>query len=332
MENNEIVKEYMLEEIIVKSVQIPFVKVDRTKFLAEIFASKYSNLDELIEKGPVGYGLSKEELDEISKKLILKRTSQSSIASFASGIPGGLAMAATIPADVLQFFGMSLKLAQEISYLYGAKDLWSNGEVDEEKIKNQLILYSGVMFGVSGAVAGVRVLSTQVAKTTAVKLPQKALTKTFWYPILKKIANQIGIKTTKTTVANGISKVVPIVGGIVSGSLNFAFMMPMATRLKDTLEKTCFDYSEEEFEQDIDRIINVTEETDENEDKHNKIATKLSDGFKSTKKSISNITSEIKFKEKVDPYEEIKKNKELLDLGIITLEEFNKKKKELLDL
>ena len=35
---------------------------------------------------------------------------------------------------------------------------------------------------------------------------------------------------------------------------------------------------------------------------------------------------------KVDPYEEIKKLKTLLDEGIITEEEFNKKKKELLGL
>ena len=33
-------------------------------------------------------------------------------------IPGGIAMAATIPADTLQFFGVALRLAQEISYIY----------------------------------------------------------------------------------------------------------------------------------------------------------------------------------------------------------------------
>ena len=95
------------------------------------------------------------------------------------GIPGGLAMAATIPADILQFYGMTLKLAQELTYLYGAQDLWKDGKVDEEMVRNQLILYCGVMFGVSGAAAGVRLLSTQVAKVALKKLPQKALTKTF---------------------------------------------------------------------------------------------------------------------------------------------------------
>ena len=187
----------MRGEIICKAIQIQGVKVDRNKFLAEIFSSKVDLIENIINNGPIGVGITREEINNIANRLIMKRTSQSSIASFAAGIPGGLAMAATIPADILQFFGMSLRLAQELSYLYGADDLWENGKIDDEKVKNQLILYCGVMFGVSGAVSGVRVLSTQVAKTALKKIPQKALTKTFWYPMIKKICSFVGYTLTK---------------------------------------------------------------------------------------------------------------------------------------
>ena len=187
--------------------------------------------------GPIEANVPRERLSYLANKLIIKRTSQSSIASFAAGIPGGLAMAATIPADILQFFGMALRLAQELSYLYGAQDLWKDGEIDDDKVRSQLIMYCGVMFGVSGAVSGVRVLSAQIAKTTMRKLPQKALTKTFWYPIVKQIGKAIGIRVTKTTVAKGVSKAIPIVGGVISGSLNFASMMPMAKRLYAAFDK-----------------------------------------------------------------------------------------------
>ena len=64
---------------------------------------------------------------------------------------------------------MALRLAQELSYLYGAQDLWKDGEIDDDKVRSQLIMYCGVMFGVSGAVSGVRVLSAQIAKTTMKK-------------------------------------------------------------------------------------------------------------------------------------------------------------------
>lgn len=44
------------------------------------------------------------------------------------------------------------------------------------------------------------------------------------------------------------------------------------------------------------------------------------------------IESEETIKEKNNPYEELKKLKELLDMGIINEEEFESKKKELLNL
>ena len=249
-------KQLVLEDIITKTIQIPGVKVNRKQFLAEQFASKANNLEEILDKGPIEAGIKREDIKLLSKKLILTRTSQSSIASFVAGIPGGLAMEATIPADTLQFFGMTLRLAQELSYLYGAQDLWKDGTIDDEKVKNQLILYCGVMFGVSGAVSGVRVLSTQLSKTALKKIPQKALTKTFWYPILKKIASFIGVSLTKKTFAQGVSKAVPVIGGVISGGINFASMMPMANKLNDTLEKATFDYSDEEFNKDIEIIMN----------------------------------------------------------------------------
>ena len=319
-DNKEIASDIMLEEIISKAIQIPGVKVDRNKFLAEGFSSKVDLLENIINNGPVEAGITREEISNIANKLIMKRTSQSSIASFAAGIPGGLAMAATIPADILQFFGMSLRLAQELSYLYGADDLWKNGQVDDEKVKNQLILYCGVMFGVSGAVSGVRVLSTQVAKTALKKIPQKALTKTFWYPMIKKICSFVGYTLTKKTLASGVSKAIPVIGGVISGTINFASMMPMARKLNITLDKAIFDYSEEEFDKDIEK---------------QSFKEKFAEGFNKTKDSVSNLFSKFgnnKDKIKTDPIEEIKKYKELLDSGIINQEEFDKKKKELLNL
>lgn len=332
-DNKEITSDIMLEEIICKAIQIPGVKVDRNKFLAEIFSSKVDLLENIVNNGPIGAGITREEINNIANRLIMKRTSQSSIASFAAGIPGGLAMAATIPADILQFFGMSLRLAQELSYLYGADDLWENGKIDDEKVKNQLILYCGVMFGVSGAVSGVRVLSTQVAKTALKKIPQKALTKTFWYPIIKKICSFVGYTLTKKTLASGVSKAIPVIGGVISGTINFASMMPMARKLNDTLDNATFDYSEEEFNRDIELLSNETGKVSE-EDKQS-FKEKFVVGFNKTKNSVSNLFSKLgdnKDKSEIDPIEEIKKYKELLDSGIINQEEFNKKKKDLLNL
>lgn len=343
MENTKSTKQLSnnisLEDIITTSIKIPGVKVNRDKFLAEQFAGTGTNVQDIINLGPIEAGIAREDISNTANKLIIKRTSQSSVASFVAGIPGGLAMAATIPADVMQFFGMALRLAQELSYLYGGGDLWVDGQIDDEKVKSQLIMYCGVMFGVSGAVSGVRVLSTQIAKTTLKKLPQKALTKTFWYPMIKQIGKALSIKVTKATVAQGVSKAIPVIGGVISGGLNFASMMPMAKRLSTALDKAAFDYNEDEYEADLDIIdkmasgeVIVKDESDKKEE----IKQKLSETINDAKKGVSNIIGKFGQKnnsaQKSDPIEDIKKFKELLDIGVITQEEFDKKKKELLNL
>lgn len=124
-----------LETIISNAVKIPGVKVNRSKFLAEVFANEGVNLQTIIDIGPVSAGISQERIEKVATKLIFLRTSQSSAASFVAGIPGGFAMAATIPADVAQFFGMALRLAQELSYLYGASDLWDGEQLDDERVQ-----------------------------------------------------------------------------------------------------------------------------------------------------------------------------------------------------
>ncbi len=336
---NDVAKDFALESVIVSAVQIPGVKVNRRQFLAEAFAKEAYSIDQIVETDAIQVGVPQEQLLRIANKLILTRTSQSSIASFVSGIPGGLAMAATIPADILQFFGMSLRLAQELAYLYGAKDLWENGSIDDERVKNQLILYCGVMFGASGAVSGVRVLTTQIAKTTLKKLPQKALTKTFWYPIIKQIGKAVGLKVTKQTVAKGVSKAVPVLGGIISGGLNFASMMPMANRLLAALDESCFSYTEEEFEADLEIIDSVdadAEIVDEPSEMVTAAKEKLTQGVESVKSGFTGLLNKKPFQRKAaaetseDVFTAVEKLSNLKDMGAITQEEFDAKKAELL--
>ena len=338
-----------LETIITNAVKLPGVKVNRSKFLAEIFANEGIDLQTIIDMGPVSAGVSQEHIEKLATKLIFIRTSQSSAASFVAGIPGGVAMAATIPADVAQFFGMALRLAQELSYLYGASDLWTEDQLDDERVRNQLILYCGVMFGVSGAVSGVRVLSTQIAKTTLKKLPQKALTKTFWYPIIKQIGKAIGVKVTKTTVAQGISKAVPIVGGVISGSLNYVSMMPMANRLNAALDKACFDYSEQEMAADIEAIEHIGVDASENTrpGKFSKFASTakggLQEGLKRASSGATSLLNKLKSEQPAkeadstlisydEKIEALRKLKQLVDEGILSQDEFDAKKREILEL
>ena len=84
--------------------------------------------------------------------------------------------------------------------------------------------------------------------------------------MIKKICSFVGYTLTKKTLASGVSKAIPVIGGVISGTINFASMMPMARKLNDTLDNATFDYSEEEFNRDIELLSNETGKVSE-EDK-----------------------------------------------------------------
>ena len=209
-----------------------------------------------------------------------------------AGIPGGFAMAATIPADTLQFYAFALRMAQEIAYLYGEKDLFENGGLESERATNQLLLYCGVMLGASGAAQAVRLVSASLAKQALKKLPQMALTKTFYYPIVKSVAKALGARMTKGIFAKGVSKAVPLIGGVVSGGITMATMRPMGMRLVDTLDEAHFAYTQAEYDADMKIVMAECAEVEQEE------------------KTVS------------PALKEIQKAKEMLDAGIITDAEF----------
>ena len=73
----------------------------------------------------------------------------------------------------------SLKLAQELGYIYGFDDLWASRNELSEDAKNTLLLYLGVMLGVNGAGALLRSGGVTVAKQVIKVVNKKALTKLF---------------------------------------------------------------------------------------------------------------------------------------------------------
>ena len=301
-----------LVNIISTAIQLPGVKVSREEFLRNQFKDATpEQLSNILEYGPVEANCDRIDLQKKSAKLISERTLMSTGASFATGLPGGLAMAATIPADMLQFYGVALRMAQEIAYLYGEGDLWSHGMVDKERITNQLILYCGVMLGSAGAAQTVRVLSSALAKQALKKIPQKALTKTFYYPIVKSIAKAFGAKMTKNVFAKGVSKAIPIIGGGISGGITFATMRPMGTRLAETMDQAHFAYTQDTFEADWHDIVEVYEEET------------IETGTKDTPNENKQSSSD-------DLLNKIQQAKQMLDSGIISEAEFAEIKAKLI--
>ena len=273
-----------------------------------VFQKKNQELKEnILALGPIEAGIDREELMKLARSLVVNRTMKSTAMSFAVGLPGGLALVATILADTIQYFGMALILTQEIAYLYGEDDLWSEGNLKEEKVMNTLIIYCGVMFGAGGAAATLRVLASQLGKQALNKIPQMALTKTFYYPLVKSIVKFFGGRMTREIFGKGVAKAVPILGGIVSGGITFATLRPQGFRLVNILDEAKFSYSKEKMEADLMEFKRTVD---------------LQEKSGNTPVGVSTVISIA---------DEIKKSKELLDQGILTEDEFNEIKKKLIE-
>ena len=234
----EAIENYELGEnplitLIEKAVALPGVRVKRTPFLMET----YHLTGTVIEDENAFSEISLEQMDKAASSIIAKNVTASSSTAFVLGLPGGVAMAASIPADIMQNFAFSLRLAQQLAYVYGFDDLFENDEMSEET-RNTLIAFLGIMFVVTGSGTVLRAIAPNVGKYAARQALQKPLTKTVWYPMLKKISNIVVSKAiTKSSVAGFASKAIPIVGGVASAGINVTTMIPMANRLKNELRK-----------------------------------------------------------------------------------------------
>ena len=323
-----------LAGIISAALKIPGVRVDRDAFLKEQFKEKDAvALKSILEFGPVAAGCDRDVLRKKAERDVLGTTLFSAGASFLAGLPGGLAMAAAVPADILQFYAAALKLAQEIAYLYGEEDLWKDGLPGEDRAADQLILYCGVMLEAAGAEQSVRLMASSWSKQAARKLPQKALTKTFYYPIVRSILKFFGVKLAKDTFARSASKAVPVLGGIVSGGVTFASLRPMGIRLMKTFDKAHFSYSDIDIRNDIRDIEEETariEAEEAGEDPESGTAGETGETVCAIEKEDSGAKRETGALPETAPaagrpsldLDSIRKAKQLLDDGIIDEEEF----------
>lgn len=159
--------------------------------------------------------------------------------------------------------------------------------------------------------------------------------------MVKQIGKLIGVKVTKSTVAKGISKAIPVVGGVISGSLNFASMLPMAKRLAASLDKANFDYTEAEVLQDYEELEEMSKEPSPANAEKNSVKDRAVKGVKHFGEGISGIFTKGKKTDKdaaiptptqpeEDAFAKLEKLAKLKDLRAITLEEFDTKKAKLL--
>lgn len=231
-------EEAWVYKILSRATKLKGVTIDRGMFLRTELAKKCPAdvVDVAVTTNPQEAGISLEVIDELADAAISIETRKVAGLSILAGIPGGLALIGTIPADIAQYFAHSLRIEQKLAYLYGWESFLNDEDEVDDETMTRLILFLGVMMQVGGANVSLTKFATTTAKVGVSKTIQRqALTKTAWYKPLRKVLSVVGVKLTKSTFAETVAKGVPLLGGVVSGGLTYATFKPGAVSLKKYL-------------------------------------------------------------------------------------------------
>lgn len=226
---NEEEAEEFAKAIMQRAASLKVVKINRGDFLRSEIKRRFPEIDAdfAVETTPAETGIAPEDLDRMAIDVIDLETKKCAGLSFLAGIPGGLAVVGTVPADLAQYFAHVMRIEQKLAYIYGWQTfLNEEDEVDDETVM-KLVVLMGVMMQVGGAANAVTTFAANTARAGIEKAIQKqALTKTFWYNPMKKVLRYLGVNLTKQTFAKTASKVVPVIGGAISGGMTYRHTNP----------------------------------------------------------------------------------------------------------
>lgn len=361
-------------KIIKRAATLKGVTINRETFLRTELSKKCppDMVKAAVETNPQAAGVPMQVMDELADAAISIETRKVSGLSALAGLPGGLAMVGTIPADVVQYFAHSLRIEQKLAYIYGWESFLNDEDEIDDETMYRLILFLGVMVQVGSVNVSLTKFAAQTAKVGVAKAIQKqALTKTFWYVPLKKVLRVVGVNVTKKSFAEAVAKGVPVVGGVVSGGLTYATFRPSAVSLKKHLralpQATGVVLSEEEMEAVLEQIdeettadyraalaaagekaaevANVAKDkaavvADVAKDKANVAAKAAASGIRKGFGGLSARINKARSRGKAgdaapvadDIVTQLQAYKTMLDDGLITQDDYDAKKKELLGL
>ncbi len=254
-----------IEDIIIMGLKVPGIRIDRTAFLKQELFKNHTQeeIDDAIAFNPAHAHIDREEIDKIADEVISYERNCVSGISAALGMPGGVAIAATIPTDIAQYYGYMLRAAQKLLYLYGFPeiDLSEKGQKFDSETINALTICLGVMFGVAKANSVIKAMAQMLAVGVEKKLLKAALTKGTIYPIVKSIASWFGKKMTKDVFAGFFKNSIPVIGGAIGGGLTFLSFKPCCDKLKASLQDTLLSNPDHQSSDEEMKIVEEIEST-----------------------------------------------------------------------
>lgn len=219
--------------------KIPFVKVDRDRFLKKTLHSlgcTEETVQHALRTSPVEV-LTADELKRAALKVRKTHRSLLSGLSAVCGVPGGLFIFLAVPVDTIQFFYHTFVFSQKIAYLYGFPPC-----INETEFRNMMIIALGVGAGVNKANKAFKFMAktakkqfiSQLQKHQDLLLPQ----------LLKEICKAMGVKLTNNTLTQIIRKGIPLISAVISAIFAYTVFSVESNRIIAAFENSVKDKAE----------------------------------------------------------------------------------------
>lgn len=231
--------EIVFNNILWISLKIPGTKIDKTEFLTKELGKFCTKkvLKNAIKTSPLKAGIESCKIEDICNSIIKKHTKEASYTSLATGLPGGILTLVAIPGDFLQFYTHLLLVIQKLAYLHGEPEFFKNNHQIKKDTLKRFTFFLGKMSCARGIQKVVVINTNKIAAKTFEKIQEKEITKKGIYLIIAS-CKKIGVKFSEEAIKKGLSKIIPIVGGVSSGYITYISMKKMTNNLKLHLETT----------------------------------------------------------------------------------------------
>lgn len=229
--------ERLAYKLLKRASQLKGVAIPREAFLRGELSKRCEaeEVDAAIASTPHEAGVPLDLVDALADEAIGLEASKVAGISALAGVPGGLIGLSTIPADIMQFAAHALRMAQELAYLYGWPSFADEAGAMDDDALYALILLLGSTMQVEGTALTLSQVASDISQAGAKESLIQQLGKDEWYLPIKKVLATIGATITKGTFIEAVSRGIPLLSGLITGSLTYATFRPAATALKQLL-------------------------------------------------------------------------------------------------
>lgn len=169
--------------------------------------------DEYVER----YGRTEKAIDKMVSNQRLKCTAT----GFVTGLGGFVTLPITIPADIASSLYIEIRMIAAVAAIRGY-------DINSDEVKT--LVYLCIVGNSVGDVlkqAGLKSLTNYTAKVLIPKISNAIAAK-----VAENVGNKLLLKTS-TKVLPKLGKMVPVIGGVVSGAYNYAEVSAYAKVAKD---------------------------------------------------------------------------------------------------